>query len=158
MNASLGELLSSWRVGGTESLRHWPNAFGCLDRLAPFDVALFERLGVSIRVFPRLSVLVLRVSSTRTRTYRIEYVYEKNQNCATSTPAHQAQIGTTVFSSSRITTGLVLGQSLAFGGTRWMGYRFPNDALKPNDSNTARLAAESQTQMAVPNPQSSSDG
>jgi hypothetical protein len=57
-----------------------------------------------------------------------------------------------------ITTGLVLGQSLAFGGTRWMGYRFPNDALKPNDSNTARLAAESQTQMDVPNPQSSSDG
>jgi hypothetical protein len=66
--------------------------------------------------------------------------------------------GESVLLAYLIMTGFLLGQALAFGGTRWIGYRFPNDARKPNDSNAASLAAEAQTQMDVPNPPSSLDG
>jgi hypothetical protein len=41
-----------------------------------FDVAMFAPLGVSVRDFLRFFVLVLRVSSTRTRRNRLEYKYE----------------------------------------------------------------------------------
>ena len=76
-----------------------------------FDIQIFARLGSKIcairmfrsfnRCFPWLFVLVLRVSSTRTRTrrYGIEYEYhfieyecDKSQNSATSKAAATSSI------------------------------------------------------------------
>jgi len=67
-------------------------------RRASFEVARFESYPISLRDSPWFFLLVLRVSSTRTRTRRygneyeyhfIEYEYEGNPECATSKRASE---------------------------------------------------------------------